>query len=72
VAAVAARAGGKATLVVATNPGARNRGVSAGDLVKAALSGRGGGNAELAQGGGVPDDQVPSLLAAVEAALRTG
>jgi len=70
VVAVAARAGGKATLVVATNPGARDRGLQAGELVKAALSGRGGGNAELAQGGGVPAEQVPALLAAVEAALR--
>jgi alanyl-tRNA synthetase len=70
VVAVAARSGGKATLVVATNPGARERGLSAGDLVKAALSGRGGGNADLAQGGGVPADQVPALLAAVESSLR--
>ncbi|HEY7225191.1 MAG TPA: alanine--tRNA ligase [Micromonosporaceae bacterium] len=70
VVAVAARSGGKATLVVATNPGARDRGVSAGELVKAALSGRGGGNAEMAQGGGVPEDELPALLAAVEAALR--
>jgi alanyl-tRNA synthetase len=70
VVAVASRAGGKATLVVATNPGGRERGFSASDLVKGALSGRGGGNAELAQGGGVPEDQVPALLGAVEAALR--
>ena len=35
-----------------------------GDLVKGALSGRGGGNADLAQGGGVPADQAPALLAA--------
>jgi alanyl-tRNA synthetase len=70
VVAVASRSGGKATLVVATNPGARERGLSAGDLVKGALSGRGGGSPELAQGGGVPEDQVPALLAAVEAALR--
>jgi alanyl-tRNA synthetase len=70
VVAVAARSGGKATLVVATNPGARERGLNAGDLVKAALQGRGGGNAELAQGGGRPADEVPALLAAVEAALQ--
>jgi alanyl-tRNA synthetase len=68
--AVAARSGGKATLVVATNPGARERGISANDLVKGALSGRGGGNPEMAQGGGVGEDQIPALLAAIEAALR--
>jgi len=48
----------------------RERGLSAADLVKGALSGRGGGNADLAQGGGVPDDQVPSLLATVEQLVR--
>ena len=37
----------------------RSAASSAGDLVKGALSGRGGGNADLAQGGGVPADQVP-------------
>ena len=31
--------------------------------------GRGGGNADLAQGGGVPADQVPVLLGAVEKAV---
>jgi alanyl-tRNA synthetase len=70
VVAVASRAGGKASLVVAVSPGARDRGLAAGDLVKAALSGRGGGNADLAQGGGVPDDQIPALLATVEAQVR--
>ena len=70
VAAVVAASGGKATLVVATNAGARERGLSADALVKGALSGRGGGSGELAQGGGVPADQVAALLASVEAALR--
>jgi alanyl-tRNA synthetase len=69
VVAIAGRAGGKVSLVVAVNPAARSRGVSAADLVKGALSGRGGGSAELAQGGGAPADQVPALLAAVAAAL---
>jgi alanyl-tRNA synthetase len=66
VVAVASRAGGKASLVVAVNPAAKARGLDAGELVKAALSGRGGGNADLAQGGGLPADQVPALLATVE------
>jgi len=69
VVAVAARAGGKASLVVAVNQAARARGVSASDLVKGALSGRGGGNPELAQGGGVPAEQAPALLDAVRQAL---
>jgi alanyl-tRNA synthetase len=71
VVAVAARAGGKASLVVAANAAARSRGLSAADLVKDALSGRGGGNADLAQGGGVPDGEAPRLLAAVERAVAS-
>jgi len=69
VVAVAARSGGKASLVVAVNAAAKQRGLSAADLVKGALSGRGGGNADLAQGGGVPADQAPVLLSAIERAL---
>jgi alanyl-tRNA synthetase len=69
VVAVAARSGGKASLIVAINAAARGRGLSAADLVKGALAGRGGGNADLAQGGGVPADQVPALLAAVQNAV---
>jgi alanyl-tRNA synthetase len=69
VVAVTARAGGKASLVVGLNAAAKSRGLSAGELVKGALSGRGGGNADLAQGGGVPAAEAPSLLAAVERAL---
>jgi alanyl-tRNA synthetase len=69
VVAVAARANGKASLIVAINGAAKSRGLSAADLVKGALSGRGGGNADLAQGGGLPADQVPVLLTAVEKAV---
>ena len=69
VVAVAARSNGKASLIVAVNAAAKSRGLSAADLVKGALSGRGGGNADLAQGGGVPADQVDVLLAAVEKAV---
>jgi alanyl-tRNA synthetase len=65
VVAVASRAGGKASLVVAVNAAAKDRGLGAGELVKGALSGRGGGNADLAQGGGVPAGEVAALLAAV-------
>ena len=69
VVAVAARSNGKASLIVAVNASAKSRGLSAADLVKGALSGRGGGNADVAQGGGVPADHVPALLAAVEKAV---
>jgi alanyl-tRNA synthetase len=66
VVAVASRANGKASLIVAINGAAKARGLSAADLVKGALSGRGGGNADLAQGGGVPADQALALIASVE------
>jgi alanyl-tRNA synthetase len=69
VVAVAARSNGKASLIVAINAPAKSRGLSAADLVKGALSGRGGGNADLAQGGGLPAGEVPALLAAVEKAV---
>ena len=69
VVAVASRAGGKAALVVAVNRAGVERGLSAATLVKGALAGRGGGNADLAQGGGVPAAEAPTLLAAIETAL---
>ncbi len=72
VVAVASRANGKASLVVAVNAAARRRGLSAADLVKGALSGRGGGSADLAQGGGVPAEQATALLAAVERLVAEG
>ncbi|GLY07482.1 MULTISPECIES: alanine--tRNA ligase [Actinoplanes] len=69
VVAVTARANGKASLIVAINSAARERGLAASDLVKAALSGRGGGNADLAQGGGVPAGDAAKLLGAIEKAI---
>jgi alanyl-tRNA synthetase len=69
VVAVAARANGKASLIVAVNGAAKARGLSAADLVKGALAGRGGGNADLAQGGGLPAGEAPRLLSEVERAL---
>ncbi|MBB5873123.1 alanyl-tRNA synthetase [Allocatelliglobosispora scoriae] len=71
VVAVVSRANGKASLIVAVNGTGKARGLDAGALVKGALSGRGGGNADLAQGGGVPADEAPKLLASVERALRS-
>jgi alanyl-tRNA synthetase len=69
VVSVAATSGGKASLVVTVNGAGRDRGLSASDLVKGALAGRGGGNAELAQGGGQPAADVTALLGAVEMAV---
>ncbi|HLL68449.1 MAG TPA: alanine--tRNA ligase [Micromonosporaceae bacterium] len=69
VVAVVSRAGAKASLVVAVNAAGKSRGLSAADLVKGSLSGRGGGSADLAQGGGVPAGEAAGLLAAIEAAI---
>jgi alanyl-tRNA synthetase len=66
VVAGVARGGGKASLVVAVNPSAREWRLSAGNLVRGALSGRGGGGDDLAQGGGVPEAEAAGLLRAVE------
>jgi alanyl-tRNA synthetase len=72
VVAVVAAAGGKASLVVTTNGAARDRSLSAAELVNGALSGRGGGNAELAQGGGLPAGEAPRLLTTVEQLVTNG
>ncbi|GAB4002388.1 alanine--tRNA ligase [Glycomyces albus] len=69
VAAVAATSGGKASLVVGVNAAAKTQHLSAADLVKTALSGRGGGNDDIAQGGGVPADQADRLLDDVRRAV---
>ncbi len=50
------------------------RGISAGDLVRAAmpaLDGKGGGRPEMAQGKGTRRDGLPDALAAIQAALAT-
>jgi len=59
----------KPAVVVATTASARERGLDAGSLVAVAaleLGGRGGGKADLAQGGGSDPTRVDSALAAVE------
>ncbi|QSB03884.1 alanine--tRNA ligase [Natronoglycomyces albus] len=65
VVAVVATAGGKASLVVGVNDAARGRDLSASELVKGALSGRGGGNDDIAQGGGVAAAEASQLLETV-------
>ncbi|MDN5725659.1 MAG: alanine--tRNA ligase [Propionibacteriales bacterium] len=73
--AVVALIGGtadKPTVVVAANDEARGRGLAAGDLVKAAsekLGGKGGGKADVAQGGGSNGAAGPEALIAVEHAI---
>jgi alanyl-tRNA synthetase len=71
VVAVGVRASGKGSLVVAVNAEGRARGLDAGELVRAALSGRGGGNADLAQGGGVASDALPGVLAGLESLVAS-
>ncbi|UED83031.1 alanine--tRNA ligase [Streptomyces profundus] len=60
---------GRPLTVVATNEAARERGLKAGDLVRAAakaLGGGGGGKPDVAQGGGQDPAAVDEALAAVE------
>ncbi len=60
---------GRPLTVVATNEGARERGLRAGDLVRAAakaLGGGGGGKPDVAQGGGQDPAAIDDALAAVE------
>ncbi len=68
VVAATAVAGNRPVVVVATNQGARDRGVRAGELVKAAaqvLGGGGGGKDDLAQGGGTDPAKVGDALSLV-------
>ncbi|ACQ80269.1 alanyl-tRNA synthetase [Beutenbergia cavernae DSM 12333] len=63
---------GRAVVVAATNPAARESGVRAGELVRVAagaLGGGGGGRDDLAQGGGSDPDQIPAALEQVVAAV---
>ncbi|GAA2718786.1 MULTISPECIES: alanine--tRNA ligase [Streptomyces] len=61
--------GGRAVLAVALNGAATAAGLSAATLVKSLLGGRGGGTAEVAQGGGVPADSLRTTLDALPALL---
>jgi len=69
VVALASRADGKVSFVVATNEAARLRRLSAGDVVRAMappVGGRGGGKDDVAQGGGSEPDGIPQALLLVE------
>jgi len=63
---------GKPSVVIVTTQGARDRGLSAGELVRAAsetLGGRGGGKDDIAQGGGTDGSRADDALKAVEYAI---
>jgi alanyl-tRNA synthetase len=65
----------KVSFVVATTEAARRQGIAAGKLVPAfagSIGGRGGGKAELAQGGGTNPAGVPDAVAALRAAVQAG
>jgi alanyl-tRNA synthetase len=62
----------KPSVVIATTEGARQRGLSAGELVRGAsetLGGRGGGKDDIAQGGGSDASQGAEALKTVEYAI---
>jgi alanyl-tRNA synthetase len=62
----------KPSVVIVTTQGARDRGLSAGELVRTAsetLGGRGGGKEDIAQGGGTDGSRADDALKAVEYAI---
>jgi alanyl-tRNA synthetase len=64
---------GRAALLVAATPGAVERGVKAGAVVKAAaavVGGGGGGRDTMAQAGGRDPDRLPEALDAAREAIR--
>jgi alanyl-tRNA synthetase len=64
---------GRVSLLVAATPGAVERGVKAGEIVKAAarvVGGGGGGRDTMAQAGGRDPDKLPDALAAARNELR--
>ncbi|MDE0573035.1 alanine--tRNA ligase [Demequina sp. B12] len=73
VVAASAAFNGRPQIVIATNAGARDLGVRAGDLVKVAaqtLGGGGGGKPDLAQGGGQDASKIGDALVAVRNAIE--
>jgi alanyl-tRNA synthetase len=72
VVAVAAAAGERPVVVIATNEGSREHGLKAGELVRAAaktLGGGGGGKDDVAQGGGTDVSAIPAALAGIGRAV---
>ncbi|SFL16568.1 alanine--tRNA ligase [Geodermatophilus ruber] len=71
---LASESAGKVALVAALNPAAQERGLSANDVLRAAappVGGRGGGKADVAQGGGTDAGGIPAALQAGEQAVAT-
>ncbi|MGY1593357.1 alanine--tRNA ligase [Geodermatophilus sp. SYSU D00708] len=71
---LASETAGKVAVVAALNPAAVQRGLSAGDLVRVAaaqVGGKGGGKADVAQGGGTDPAGIPAALQAGEQAVAT-
>jgi alanyl-tRNA synthetase len=69
---LASESGGKVALVAALNPTAVEQGLSADDVLRAAagpVGGRGGGKADVAQGGGTEPAGIPAALQAGEQAV---
>src|SRR3954454_19167573 len=69
---LASESGGKVALVAALNQAALDGGLSANDLLRAAappVGGRGGGKADVAQGGGTDPAGIPAALQAGEQAV---
>ena len=65
---------GKPMLVIATTESARNSGLKAGALVRAAsavLGGGGGGKDDIAQGGGSDVNKISQAISAVKEAIRS-
>ncbi|MFD1860600.1 alanine--tRNA ligase [Aeromicrobium camelliae] len=72
VVVVIGTAGDKPSVVVAVNPAAQERGIAANQLIGVIgekIGGRGGGKADVAQGGGTDLGGIDAAFAAVEAAL---
>jgi alanyl-tRNA synthetase len=72
VVALTGETAGKPIVIAATNQAARDAGIKAGALVRAAasvLGGGGGGKDDLAQGGGSDLSAIPAALAAVRDAI---
>jgi alanyl-tRNA synthetase len=73
VVVLGAGAEGKASLLVAATPGAIERGVKAGDVVRAAaqvVGGGGGGRDNMAQAGGRDPDKLPEALDTARAEIE--
>ncbi|MGY1709620.1 alanine--tRNA ligase [Geodermatophilus sp. SYSU D00758] len=71
---LASESGGKVALVAAVTPAAQERGLTANDVLRAAavpVGGRGGGKADVAQGGGTDPSGIPAALEAGEQAVAT-